>query len=180
MTVVRLVTTDEAGRPVATTTQNVIHLGVPAEGPDRADPAPPPPLTPQRIGTPTEHTVEVDHGRAHLYTEGARIWNPIHTDRSVAVLAGLPDVILHGTANLGFGVSAVIEGPGGGRPELIRRIVCRFRAMVAMPSALTVRVWPKVDAPDGGPTTVAFEVLNAAGEPAVQDGLIVLGEPVDD
>ena len=27
-----------------------------------------------------------------MYTECARIWNPIHTDRAVALAAGLPDI----------------------------------------------------------------------------------------
>jgi len=35
---------------------------------------------------------------SHTYTECADIWNPIHTEREVALAAGLPDIILHGTA----------------------------------------------------------------------------------
>ena len=42
---------------------------------------------------------------AHVYTEGARIWNPIHTDAAVAARAGLPGIILHGTATLALAVS---------------------------------------------------------------------------
>ena len=39
-----------------------------------------------------------------------------------------------------------------------------------MPSTLTVRTWPASS--DG---VIAFEVLNADGDPAVEDGLLVLG-----
>jgi len=46
---------------------------------------------------------------AHVYSECARIWNPIHTDRQVALAAGLTDIILHGTANLAHAVSLIVS-----------------------------------------------------------------------
>ena len=171
----RLVTVDAAGNPVATTTQDGIHLGVATEGPDHPDPDPPPPLrVPAREGSPVERTIEIDGGRAHIYTECARIWNPIHTDRAVALAAGLPDIILHGTANLAYGVSAAM-GVAGVGPEGVRRIRCRFRAMVLLPSTITVRVWPEADL-DGVRRAIPFEVLNADGDPAVEDGILVVDE----
>ena len=175
MTITRLRTVDAGGRPVATTTQNGIHLGVAADGPDRPDPDPLPPIEGvERRGHPAERPVEIDGGRAHLYTECARIWNPIHTDRAVALAAGLPDIILHGTANLAYGVSAALESTGAD-PLEVRRIRCRFRAMVRMPSTMTVRVWPAVTVDEPDRRVVSFEVLNEAGEPAVEDGVLVLG-----
>jgi acyl dehydratase len=170
------VTVDAAGSPVATTTQNGIYLGVPAAGPDVPDPDPPPPLEAPRQGSAVEVEVPIPAGAAHTYTECARIWNPIHTDRAIALAAGLPDIILHGTANLAHGVTAVVDTCAGGRPELVRRIACRFAARVLLPSTLTVRIWPAAER-DARTRVVAFEVLNAAGAPAVKDGLVVLGEP---
>jgi acyl dehydratase len=120
--------------------------------------------------------VAVEAGAAHVYTECARIWNPIHTDRAVARRAGLPDIILHGTANLAHGINAVIDQAAGGRPQLLRRVSCRFAAMVPLPSTLHVRVWAANDTGDGR-VTVPFEVANDEGAPAVRDGLAVLGEP---
>jgi len=173
----RLRTVDVDGAPVATTTQDGIHLGVPTSGADRPDPQPPAPIDRiNRAGPPREHRFEIDGGRAHLYTECARIWNPIHTDKAVALSAGLPDIILHGTANLAYGVSAALAAAGAD-PTEVRRIRCRFRAMVRMPSDLTVRVWPAAVGPVDGveQSIVAFEVLNAEGAPAVEDGVLVLG-----
>jgi acyl dehydratase len=183
MSSTRLRTLDAEGKPVTTTTQAGIYLGVPVDGDDVPDPDPPPPIDgAERVGEPTEVRVAVAAGAAHTYTECARIWNPIHTDKAVALEAGLPDIILHGTANLAHGVSAVVEQSAGGRPELVRRISCRFAAMVLMPSTLTVRIWPANntggDRADGT-RTVPFEVLNEAGDPAVANGLIVLGYPTD-
>lgn len=177
MSSTRLRTVDANGQPVATTTQAGIYLGVPVDGDDLPDPDPPAPIEgTDRVGDPTEVPVALAAGAAHTYTECARIWNPIHTDKAVALDAGLPDLILHGTANLAHGVSAIVDNSAGGRPELVRRISCRFAAMVLMPSTLTVRIWPANDT-GGGSRTVPFEVLNASGDPAVANGLVVLGEP---
>jgi acyl dehydratase len=177
LTLTRLETVDADGRPVASTTQAGIYLGIPTEGDDVADPSPPPPIDgAARRDEPDERLVSLPAGAAHTYTECARIWNPIHTDRAVARQAGLPDIILHGTANLAQGITAVVDLRAGGRPELVRRVACRFAAMVPLPSVLTIRVWPANPTGDGR-RTVPFEVLNAEGAPAVRDGLIVLGEP---
>ncbi|MGH1487782.1 MAG: MaoC/PaaZ C-terminal domain-containing protein [Acidimicrobiales bacterium] len=175
MSTTRLETVDADGRPVASTTQNGIYLGVPTEGLDMPDPNPLPAIEgAERVGEPDEFTVALAAGAAHTYTECARIWNPIHTDRAVALAAGLPDIILHGTANLAYGVSAVVANRADGQPELVRRLSCRFKAMVLLPSTITIRVWQAN--PTGQDTsTVPFEVLNEQGEPAVQNGLAVLG-----
>ncbi len=143
------------------------------------DPDPPPPLPEaSRAGDPIEVRVPLSAVAAHVYTECARIWNPIHTDPTVARQAGLPGIILHGTANLAHGVSAVIAQFAPGRPDRVRRITGRFAAMVALPSTLTVRMWaPGSTTPNAQSTAtvIAFEVLNEQGEPAVRDGLVVLG-----
>lgn len=171
----RLRTVDAHGAAVATTTQDGIYLGQHADGAPVPDPDRPEPLLAERQGDPTEVNIRIDAGAAHTYTECARIWNPIHTDKAVALASGLPDIILHGTANLAHGVSAVVEHRANNRPELVRRISCRFAAMVLMPSIITARVWPAVPHPDG--LAVPFEVLNQDGAPAVKDGIALLGEP---
>ncbi|MGZ0193320.1 MAG: MaoC/PaaZ C-terminal domain-containing protein [Acidimicrobiales bacterium] len=171
----RLTTVDQHGLPVATTTQDAIYLGVPTDNVDQPDPALPPVIQgSERRGDPIMTTVDVAAGAAHVYTECARIWNPIHTDRSVARAAGLPDIILHGTATLAHGITAVVNHRADGDPELVRRVAGRFAAMVELPSTITVKVWPGNKTPDGN-ITVPFEVYNSAGVAAVKDGLVVLG-----
>ena len=171
----RLRTVDASGHAVATTTQDGIYLGQQSIGDPIADPERPAPLTVERHGEPIQVEIPIDAGAAHTYTECARIWNPIHTDKAVALASGLPDIILHGTANLAHGVSAVVAHRADQRPELVRRIMCRFAAMVLLPSTITARVWPSVVHTGG--LAVPFEVLNAAGDPAVKDGVVLLGEP---
>ncbi|MDA3038416.1 MAG: MaoC/PaaZ C-terminal domain-containing protein [Actinomycetota bacterium] len=171
----RLETVDSTGQPVASTTQGSIYLGVPASGDPQPDPAPPPAIEGnERRGEPTIHRVPLVAGAAHVYTECARIWNPIHTDPLVAMAAGLSEIILHGTANLAHAVSIIVASEAANDPAQVRRIAGRFAAMVPLPSTLTVKVWPANSTSDGR-RTVPFEVLNEAGQPAVQDGCMVLG-----
>jgi acyl dehydratase len=170
----RLDTVDVDGRPVMTTVQDAIYLGVPTDGVDQPDPTLRAPVNAERNGDPVTVTIDLSAGAAHTYTECARIWNPIHTDRAVAQAAGLPDIILHGTATLALGVSAVVQRRADGDPELVRQIVGRFAAMVQLPSTITINVWPGVKASDGT-TPVPFEVLDKHGVAAVKDGIVVLG-----
>jgi acyl dehydratase len=122
---------------------------------DRAEPAP----------GGWRDRIDVAANLAHVYTECARIWNPIHTDRAVAVRAGLPDIILHGTATLALAVGRVLERDGCS-PSAVARVTCRFGGMVRMPSALSLEVSA------GQPR--AFQVLADDGRPAVRDGRLQL------
>jgi len=159
-----MVTTDAAGAVVCRTRQGSLYLATDVVGEDR--PAPAEPALPPVAGAPlATESVTIDAGAAHVYTECARIWNPIHTDLAVASAADLPGLILHGTATLAHGVSAGVRHLAGGDPRAIRRIRGRFGAMVPMPATLTVNVY------DNG----RFEVLTADGAAAVRDGHLELG-----
>lgn len=72
-------------------------------------------LAPQSILTP--------RGFPHLYSECAEIWNPIHTERAVALAAGLDDILIHGTAL--WALAGLALTPAGGR---LTRLAARFRA----------------------------------------------------
>jgi len=171
-TTMKLETFDADGHPVFTTYQGGMYLGVPAEGDDR--PAQDTPEIPDLGALPGEPLAEilvpVTHGAAHTYTESARIWNPIHTDASVAEAAGLPAIILHGTATLALGVSATLSEVADGNPERVRRIRGRMASMVLMPSTVTVRILDVT--PVDGQDVARFEVLTEDGGPAINQGLI--------
>ena len=142
--VLRLETADGDGGPVATTRMGSLFLGVEVDGPDAsvrprrttADDEPTFPPSDGKVLATSQRAVAVN--AAHLYTECSRIYNPIHTDPRVAEGAGLPGPILHGTATLAIAIDEVLDAVGGD-PSLVRRISCRFGAMVPMPSTLTVR-----------------------------------------
>jgi acyl dehydratase len=178
--VTRFDTVTERGEPVTTTEYGSIYRGV------AVDPHPSPlpgrsrekgaltPLSPQRRGQGEgwSNAVSLPTGLPHIYTECARIWNPIHTDRAVALGAGLPDIILHGTATLALGVSQVLRREGADAARRVRRVACRFTGMVRLPSTITVRSSGDTSGPAG--RAIAFEVLTEDGRPALRDGLVVI------
>ena len=167
----RLDTVDAAGDRVATTWQGSLYLGVAIAGPPTWIEEPPVhPVAPaDHAGDePQRDVAEVLAGAAHIYTECARIWNPIHTDAAVALQSGLPELILHGTATLALGVTRVVDSYAGGDPERVRRLVARFGAMVPMPQRLAVVTRPL------SATLVELGVLNETGQSAVRDGLVEL------
>jgi acyl dehydratase len=126
------------------------------------------PATPPRPDTngplvATESTVRLVD--AHVYSECARIWNPIHTDRAAARAAGLTDPILHGTATLARGVSLVTAATGV-RLDAVTRVDCRFVGQVALGSTITARLLARDD------HHLWFDVLTADGATAIGDGLV--------
>ena len=166
----RLDTRDADGRAVARTWQLGIARGVALDGSARvSEPAPPQPSLRSPWPEPRRLPIAVAANAAHVYTECARIWNPIHTDRRVALAAGLPDIILHGTATLAMAVSKLVDEFLDGMPGRVRRVGGRFRAMVLMPSTITLEVLGRSE------DTLFFQVLNEAGAPAVSQGFLTFG-----
>ena len=70
--------------------------------------------------------VRLAAGLPHLYSECAEIWNPIHTEREVALAAGLPDIIVHGTALWALAGQALIRERAGGDGRRLGGLACAF------------------------------------------------------
>lgn len=157
---VRLETVDAEGRQVSTSDYGSVYRGVGFEGEDAGEKADADGGM-DMPGNAARLPVTVPAGLAHVYTECARIWNPIHTDVAVARAAGLPDIILHGTATLALAVSRVLHHAGAD-PRAVGRVSARFTGMVPLPSGLTLRVGTFAEG-----KTFLFD---AAGE----DGALVL------
>jgi len=171
--VVRFETVDQNNTPICTTYYGSLYRKVDVNGPDRPAkyPLPPTPST-TPIKPRSEMPLQVSAGLAHVYTECARIWNPVHTDTAIAAAAGLPDLILHGTATLALAISALVKTETGGNPAQIREMAGRFGAMVLMPSTLTLRIYSREKSDRGD--AVFFEVLTADGGRAIRDGVVLL------
>jgi acyl dehydratase len=146
--------------PVSTTHYGMLYRGVSLEGGDRGT---------AEVDDPPRHDKElplignfsVAATAGHVYTECARIWNPIHTDPEYARAAGLPGIILHGTATLALSVSKILE-----RMKIdVKRVRGRFAGMVLMPSTLTVHASRAGDA-------VLFETRDARGQTVIARGRI--------
>jgi acyl dehydratase len=163
LVVFRLATRDARGELVSITDFSALYRGVELEGGDRTlEPLADPPAHAKDL--PRVGEISVPANAAHVYTECARIWNPIHTDVAYARAAGLPDIILHGTATLALSVSAFrLE------PAAVRRVRCRFAGMVTMPSTLTVHASREGD-------ELLFETRNERGERVIERGSMEFGE----
>jgi acyl dehydratase len=172
----RLDTTDARNSSVCTSLYGSIYRGVGVEGPDRPADISMPPAEPAdaSVNPRDEIKILVPAGMAHVYTECARIFNPIHTDAAVARAAGLPAIILHGTATLALAVSRIVEARAESDPTRVSRIACRFGAMVTMPSTLTLRIFADTARNAAASPGVFFEVSNSEGKLAIRDGFIGL------
>ena len=168
---------DAQGDVVAVVDFGGIIRGATTDGPDvsieSVAPAPvPAPQPPEAEPIWVAH-VAIATTAAHTYTECADIWNPIHTERSVALAAGLPDIILHGSATLTIALREVINRGLGGDPARVARLVGQLRAMVIPGEHVTVRCWEDRVGPDGSGREIFYDVLNADGQMAVANGVVV-------
>jgi len=167
LVVARFSTVDRNGRPVTTTDYGSVYRGVATDGESRtaveplARPAPP-----ASGETRWSAGVPVAVQTAHVYSECARIWNPIHTDVAVARMAGLTAPILHGSATLALAASQVIQQDLDGDPARVREIAARFTGLVFMPSTFTVRGRGRAG------DLFAFDAVDERGEPVLSDGVL--------
>lgn len=132
--VTRLDSTDAAsGEAIVTSHTTAIMRGVGFAAP----PLSPAVALPEAFlpGEPAGAAIAIPthRGMPHTYSEAARIWNPIHTERRVALAVGLPDIILHGTITWALCARAVA-------PDLraVRRIAGRFRGAVVPGEVISV------------------------------------------
>ncbi len=104
------------------------------------------------------------------YTECAQIYNPIHTEPSVARAAGLPDIILHGSATKAMALMTVVDECLGGDAERVTRLTGQLRGMVLMDSSIAVECLAHEAI--GDEVRIAFRVVNDKGEPAISNGVV--------
>ncbi len=114
-----------------------------------------------------EHVVqrECDRFRPIYYAAASGDFNPIHIDKEMAQMSGLPGNILHGMCTMAWAVEAAVDALGGD-PGSLARVKVRFSKPVKIDDQVTFTV--KVD---GKKVEIAAvnqdgeEVLkNAAGE----------------
>jgi acyl dehydratase len=174
-----------SGEAIATTYQGSVYRQVVITGndapavalPDVDIPEPPDTGSAENGDNQLTIPIEVVAELAHTYTECARIWNPIHTDTRVAKDAGLPAIILHGSATLALSVSKLVKHLATDAPWRVRRIVARFTGMVFLPTTLRLHCsWD--DAPQAdGIQTVSFSVTDLDNKPVLNLGAVVLDDP---
>jgi acyl dehydratase len=169
LVVCRFETVDSTGDPITTTDYGSVYRGVAlvdtGGGPGPGPPSMPEATGPSRGGPPRwTRAVQIPANAAWVYTECARIWNPIHTDVAVARAAGLPAPILHGTATLALAVSSVLAHDLDGDATAVAEVSAKFTGMVEMPSTVTVR------GDERRGDRIGFDVLNESGSAVLTAG----------
>ncbi len=166
---------DTTDVPVVTSYASTIYRGIAVVGEEaQHEEAPALPAVSHAEATSCDIPIPIARQAPHVYTECARIWNPIHTERRVALEAGLPDIILHGTATWALAAGVLIHHCAAGDPTRLRRFIGRFTAMVIPGTTITVRC---AQAQYGG-SSVAFRVCNAEGAAAISGGVAVFAPAV--
>ena len=165
LTLCKLTTVNtETGEPIVTSWTTGIVRDVEVKGED-VNLEHPPPL-PEATG-PILETIEIFIPRElpHTYSECADIWNPIHTERQIAIGSGLPDIILHGTATWALAGREIIRACCNNDPSRLQRLHGRFTAMVI--PGTTIRV--ELQEPANG--IVGFKIYNELNQLALSDGV---------
>lgn len=158
-----------SGAPVATGWFASLYRDTPLDGPGGSVEAVPALRPEAEVPTPlVASPMAVATGLAHIYSECADIWNPIHTERAFALASGLPDIILHGTCTWARTLQLLAGLHAPGSPHPFRRFGARFSGVVVPGQTVTVEHAPPVDG------RIAFAVRNAAGRLALSHGLAEL------
>jgi len=109
----------------------------------------------------------IDPTYPHVYTECARIWNPIHTEQRVARAAGLGNILLHGTATWALAAIAMARLQPEADRSLSRltHLGGQFRKPVWPGDTLQLRELQNVG------QALSFDVLTLRGETSMSAGM---------
>lgn len=152
---------------VARSYTQTIFRGVDLDGPDVRPEVPESSL---EEGRPFERTIEIPFGKLapYVFSECARDYGAIHTDRRAAEAAGIPGLIIHGTGTFAAVLSAIVNHEAGGDPQRVRGFSGKLSAMIFCPSTTVLHV-----ADTSG--EIRFELVNESGETAISQGVVRLG-----
>jgi acyl dehydratase len=115
-------------------------------------------------------TIDLDQVVRYADASGDR--NPIHLDESVARIAGLPGIIVHGLCTMAMTAKVIINRLCADNPARLRRIAVSFSRPVFPGDTITTTVWRARDT--DGLKRFAYETCNQAGATVLRDGLAEL------
>lgn len=115
-----------------------------------------------------EEAVPIRPEAPYIYDGCTNIVFPIHTSPAFAESAGLPGIILQGTATLAYAAARLVNREAGGDPSGLEAICCRFTGMVRPDSIIRVRLLKRVSGDNRA--HLFFRVFDQQGQTAVNDG----------
>jgi acyl dehydratase len=111
----------------------------------------------------------IDKDQTFRYAKASGDRNPIHVDETVAKMAGLPGIIVHGLCTMAFTSKVIIDKVCGGDPTRLKRLRVRFSRPVIPGQTITTKVWS--DGEQNGRRVFAYETFNAEGQAVIKSGL---------
>jgi acyl dehydratase len=112
-----------------------------------------------------EESYPVALDQPRRYAEASGDFNPIHLDETVARMAGLPGVIVHGLCTMALCSRAVVDRLCQGDQARLRRLRVRFSRPVLPGQTITVRIWR------GAQARYDFEAYNPANQAVIRAGI---------
>ena len=152
---------------VARSYTQTIFRGVGLDGPDVRPEIPESTLDARQ---PFDRTIEIPFSKLapYVFSECARDYGAIHTDRRAAEAVGIPGLIIHGTGTFAAVLSAIVNHEAGGDPLRVHGFSGKLSAMIFCPSTTVLHV---ADTSGG----IRFELVNESGETAISQGEVCLG-----
>jgi hypothetical protein len=154
------------GEPVVSSWTTALMRGVAVEGENQCL-GQAPGVSGECSNEPEAMDIPVARELPHIYSECSGIWNPIHTERKVALSVGLPDIILHGTATWALAGREIIRLYADNDPRRLLRLAGRFGAVII--PGTTVTLEHGLSGPSDN--TIIFNVRNSEGDRAIADGI---------
>ncbi|MDF1662935.1 MAG: MaoC/PaaZ C-terminal domain-containing protein, partial [Planctomycetota bacterium] len=131
----------------------------------KAKPAAEPEALPEPLYS---QTLTVTEDQSLRYADASLDNNPIHTDKAVAKMAGLPNIILQGLCTMAFTSQALVKNCAGGDPERLKKMSVRFTKPVLPGDEITTQIWADEDG--DGVKNYKFRAINQSGVPVIDNG----------
>src|SRR6202158_2450082 len=117
---------------------------------------------------------KIDDDQTYRYAEASGDRNPIHTDASIAKMAGLPGIIVHGLCTMAFTSKVAIDKLCSGDPTRLKRLRVRFSRPVLSGQTITTKIWANPEESDR--KTFTFETYNPNNQPVIKAGLVEISK----
>lgn len=112
----------------------------------------------------------IDMDQTYRYAQASGDHNPIHTDESVAKLAGLPGIIVHGLCTMAFTSKVMIDHLCERDPRRLKRLRALFSRPVFPGQTITTAVWRQPDR--DGVQVYTYETANPDGKAVIKGGVV--------
>ena len=112
---------------------------------------------------------QIDADQTFRYAAASGDHNPIHVDETVAKMAGLRGIIVHGLCTMAFTSKVMIDKLCGGDPTRLKRLRVRFVRPVFPGQTITTKVWQESEG--NGRRLYAYETCNPEGRAVIRGGI---------